>query len=78
MCNVTYQELVTTITKLPVEQRLSLLEVLAQSLRADLPSRTAQTSSLDRVRGILRPNGPPPSDQELADSYTDHLLEKYG
>ena len=37
-----YQELVTSVTKLPLEQRLSLMELLAQSLRADLPTKTEQ------------------------------------
>jgi hypothetical protein len=37
-----YQELVISVKKLPPEQRLSLMEVLAQSLRADLLTKTEQ------------------------------------
>ena len=37
-----YQELVTSVKKLPPELRLSLMEVLAQSLRADLLTKTEQ------------------------------------
>lgn len=35
---MTFQEIVRSIKKLPPEQRLSLMELLAQSLRADLSS----------------------------------------
>jgi hypothetical protein len=39
---MTYQEIVTSIKKLPPEQRLSLMELLAQSLRADLSPKAEQ------------------------------------
>jgi hypothetical protein len=39
---MTYQEIVTSIKKLPPEQRLSLMELLAQSLRADLSANAEQ------------------------------------
>lgn len=72
-----YQELVTSIKKLPPEQRLSLMEVLAQSLRADLSAQVARSSSLVRVRGMLKGEGKLFTEQELADEYTDYLIEKY-
>ena len=28
-------------------------------------------------RGMLKPDGPPPTDQELLDGYTDYLIERY-
>lgn len=74
---MTYQELVTTIKKLPPEQRLSLMEVLAQSLRADLPDQTRRPSSLSRVQGMLKVDGTVPTDEALSDDYTDYLIEKY-
>jgi hypothetical protein len=39
---MTYQEIVISIKKLPPEQRLSLMELLAQSLRADLSANAEQ------------------------------------
>ena len=74
---MTYQELVQTIQTLPLAERLSLLEVLAQSLQADIQTENVRTSSLARVRGMLKPDGPAPSDRELKEAYTDHLIEKY-
>ena len=74
---MTYQELVRTIQILPLAERLSLLEVLAQSLQADMQVEGGRPSSLDRVRGMLKTNGPAPSDQELEEDYTNYLIEKY-
>ena len=39
---MTYQEIVTSIKRLSPDQRLSLMEVLAQSLRADLSPKTQE------------------------------------
>ena len=74
---MTYQELVTSIKKLPLEQRLSLIEVVTQSLRTDLPVKSTRTSSLERVRGMLKVEGVLPNEQELSDEYTEYLVEKY-
>jgi hypothetical protein len=74
---MTYQELVTTIKKLSPEQRLSLLELLAQTLRADIHPGTPRSSSLARVRGMLKVDGQLPTDEELSDDYADYLTKKY-
>ncbi len=74
---MTYQELVAEITRLPQEQRLGLLEVLTQSLQEELAPPPSQGRSVDRVRGMLKPDGPLPTDEELSDAYTRHLIEKY-
>ena len=34
-------------------------------------------SSLDRVLGMLTPDGPMPTDGELKEDYTDYLIKKY-
>lgn len=74
---VTYQEIVKTIQELPLTERLSLLEMLAQSLQAEMRGKLARRSSLARVRGMLRVDGPLPSDHDLEEEYTDYLIEKY-
>lgn len=74
---MTYQELVKTIQALPVAERLSLLEVLALSLQADIQGEEASDSSLAQVRGMLKPEGPPPTDEEVEEDYTNYLIEKY-
>ena len=73
---MTYQELVQAIKQLPIEQRLSLLTVLTSTLQAEQPS-TPITSSLTHIRGLLKPDGPLPTEADLTATYTDYLLEKY-
>ena len=74
---MTYQELVKTIQTLPLAERLSLLEVLTLSLQADFPGKGVRTASLADVRGMLKVGGPPPTDEEIENDYTDYLIEKY-
>ena len=74
---MTYQELVRMIQTLPLSERLSLLVVLTQSLQDDIRVEAGQKSTQARVRGILKADGPPPSDQDIEDNYTDYLIEKY-
>ena len=54
---MTYQELVAKITRLPHEERLGLLQVLAQSLREELAPPPGPGPSVNRVRGMLKPEG---------------------
>jgi hypothetical protein len=74
-----YQELVTEIEKLPLAEQLSLLETLARLISQRTMKPTAPESSLERVRGLLKPapGQEMPTDVELADDYTDYLLKKY-
>lgn len=63
---MTYSEIVHTVKKLPYEQRLSLIEMLAHSLRNEKSQPDSQTSSLERVQGMLKVEGI---------SYTDRINE---
>lgn len=71
------QQLLDQIKQLSLEERLELIEVLTRSISEELRPRQRNGSSLSRVRGLLKPDGPLPSDDELQDAYTNHLLEKY-
>ena len=62
-------ELVTTVTQLSFEQRLALLALLARSLRTDALVRETRAPSLARVRGMIKPDGLLPSDEELRDDW---------
>lgn len=74
---MTYQKLVTEIQRLSVSEQLALLEVLTRSLRNELQPRAGSISSAKRVRGMLKPDGPLPSDDELKNDYTNYLIQKY-
>jgi hypothetical protein len=65
------------IKDLSFEERLLLLESLARDLREQSRQVTPKKSSINRIRGLLKPDGPLPTDAELADAYIDHLLEKH-
>ena len=76
---MTYHELVTEIERLPLAEQLSLMETLARLINRRTVKPAAATSSVERVRGLLKPapGEPMPTDAELADDYTAYLLKKY-
>ena len=72
------RELLIEIKRLPMTERLALLEALARDLREEMqPPATPRASSLERVRGLLQTDAPPPTDEEVQDMIADYLLEKY-
>lgn len=73
---MTYQEIAVQIRRLPLRERLELLDVLARSLKDELESAQPK-SSLERIRGIGKPDGVPPTDAEVNEDYTNYLLRKY-
>lgn len=74
---MTYQELATHIRQLPLRERLDLLHVLTLSLKDELDSSRQNASTLERIRGIARPDGEPPTKQQMQEEYTDYLMKKY-
>ena len=94
---MTSEQLIEEIRRLPMAQRLELLEAVSRSLREELEPREdsqadgqgesnqadAQgsdqnaTTLSQRLRGILKFDGDPPTDEEVKDAYADYLLEKY-
>jgi hypothetical protein len=76
---MTYLEIASQVARLSLKERLLLLESLAHSVRQDLtaPVERQTGSSLSRVFGLLTPEGPMPTDEELKEGYVDYLIEKY-
>lgn len=74
---MTYKDLISEIKQLPLNERLLLLEAITRSVRDEVAPPTRRGSSVNRVRGMIKPTGPLPSDDELKDAYTRHLIEKY-
>ena len=74
-----YQEIVTEIENLPLDKQLSLMETLARSISRRGSRRSAPKTSLEQVRGVLKPapGEPMPTDADLADDYTNYLMKKY-
>lgn len=69
-------DLVQQIRDLPREDRLELLRELVKSLEAEEPL-VSRSSSLARVRGMLKTDAPPPTDEQIRENYVRYLIEKY-
>lgn len=74
---MTYQEVAFSATRMPVPEKLALIEVLIHSLREDLPTGEPAHGSAERLLGAIK-TATPPDDDEIRDSFTTHLLEKHG
>lgn len=72
------QDLLNEIEQLPLDEQLTLLERLAQIVRRRTSQQPSAALSAGQLRGLLKPvSGETPSDNDLRDDYTDHLLRKY-
>ena len=72
-----YQELLTEISRLPLDEQLALWEALTRNLRTELRPMIRGGSSAGQVRGLLKPAGPMPTEAEFKDDYTRYLIDKY-
>jgi hypothetical protein len=74
---MTQEELIKEINQLPIEQQVELLEAISRSVREKIQPPEARKSIVSRLRGIAKPDGPMPSDEELKEDYIRYLEEKY-
>jgi hypothetical protein len=74
---MTFQELLSEINSLTLEERLILLETLTRGLRSELSGQPHSIVPVGEVRGRLKPADALPADLELDDAYTRYLIEKY-
>lgn len=76
-----YREIVSEAKRLPLGQQLQLVEELLRTMRqaATLPVRPKRRRVVPfkQLRGALKVEGLLPTDDELKDAYTEHLMEKY-
>jgi hypothetical protein len=74
-----YRDIMVEMVRLPLEQRLLLLEELTRSLRADLSTaaKAASSSPPKLTRGMLRLAEPPPGDAQSHNDYVNYLIQKY-
>ncbi len=73
---MTYQELAAEIVRLPVHERLAVLELVRRSLREDLAPPRAGPSLAVRLRGIAKVDRPP-TDTEIENDYVAYIEQKY-
>jgi hypothetical protein len=74
---MTQKQLIEEIRQLPLEERMKLLEAISRSVREEMRPRERRESAVRRLRGIAKPDGPLPSDEEIKEDYTRYLTEKY-
>ncbi len=74
---MTYEQVVAEVMRLPAQERLRLLEMIAASLQTERPGPLPRGVPASQVEGILKPDGPMPTDEELKDDYIQYLMEKY-
>jgi hypothetical protein len=92
---MTSQQFIEEIKRLPVTERVALIEAISRSVQEDLQrgggvspvveskESTASDSGSDRVplsqrlRGTVKFDGGPPTDEEVKEMIADYLTEKY-
>ena len=74
---MTQEELIKEITKLPLDRQREILDAIMRSVRERTQPPEERSSIVSRLRGIAKPDGPIPSDEELKDDYIRYLEEKY-
>jgi len=76
-----YREIVSEAKRLPLSQQLQLVEELMRVMRQTAippaPFKNKGAVPFNQLRGALRPEGALPTDDELTDGYTEHLVRKY-
>ncbi len=76
-----YREIVSEARQLPLHDQLRLVEELLRGIRTSrigiTSKRRQKVKPFTELRGFLKPEGPLPTDEELDDAYTQHLIEKY-
>ncbi len=75
----TYPQIISEARRLPVRERLQLVEDVMRSVRTDLAvTPVAPAPSAPKLtRGMLKPEGALSGDEELREAYVDYLIEKY-
>ena len=85
---MTQEEIIQEINQLPRDERKALGEAILRSVREGVAidsgfraqsevSREEKLAAFHRLRGMLRTEGPSPTDEELKDDYIKYLAEKY-
>jgi hypothetical protein len=74
---MTYREVVAGIERLPQAEQQALLLRLVKHAHIETRRSTRPAPLASAPRGIARPTGKMPTDEEIRDDYTNYLIEKY-
>ena len=76
---MTYNAIVSEIAQMPLNEQLMLLETISRLVRTKSISTTKPKiiPPIKLTRGMLKPDGAIPSDEELKEDYVNYLIKKY-
>jgi len=74
---MTPQEVIAQISSFSVEDRLAIIESVAQSLCDSLPIKPKRGDSAQRLLGLLKPDVELPPDWDWKKAKEEYLVEKY-
>jgi len=74
---MTQEELIKEIKQLPLDRQREILDVITRSVGEQAKPPEDRSSIVIRLRGIAKPDGPIPPDEELKEDYVRYLEEKY-
>lgn len=75
---MSWEELRKEAYKLSVSDRLALVEAIVRSLNEELrPRPPVPEGVVERLRGSLKTDAPPPTDREVEAMREERLREKY-
>jgi hypothetical protein len=74
---MTYREVVAEVERLPQAEQQALLFWLVKHARIETRRGNRPVPPASALRGIARPTGKMPTDDEIREDYTHYLSEKY-
>ena len=72
-----YNEILSVVSRLSLDEQLQLVEMLARSIRKQIEAKLEPKSVLALTRGMIKPDSVMPTDEELKEDYVDYLIKKY-
>jgi hypothetical protein len=74
---MTYREVVAEIERLPQAEQQAVLFWLVKHARIETHRDRRSAPPASALRGIAKPTGKMPTDEEIREDYTNYLIEKY-
>ena len=71
-------QVISQVSSWSPEERLMLVRRILQTLRSEVSLQPAQRKSLRDLLGLLKTEGPAPSDEECRRMLEEELLQEYG
>jgi hypothetical protein len=71
------EELKEQVFKLPPSDRLALVSAIIESLQDTPISESERSGAIGRMRGLLKTDGPTPTDEEVAAMLEERRMRKF-